>query len=96
MPKKFQGEIMHCIVCDIEEMSHPDVESDWRCLDVGEEIFYACPAEFPRDRSPKEEFKTAYQLVLACCFNEIIKKMGGEIDGSIESYRAARIAQRNT
>lgn len=91
---RFIGELMTCVVCGAQERSNPAVESQWRGLEVDDYSFYACPKEFPPNGAEKQEFKTAYQLVLACCLNEILKAKGKEPEPEVESYRLQRILRR--
>lgn len=81
---------MSCIVCGAQMQSHPEAETDWRALEVDGYLFYACPNEFPPDGSSKEAFKTDYQIVMACCFNEITKAAGGSEILELEAYCQAR------
>jgi hypothetical protein len=61
----FSGEVMTCVVCGAKRRSDPGVESDWRCVIVDGERFYACPDEFPPDGAGREEdFRESYKLVL--------------------------------
>jgi hypothetical protein len=60
----FSGEVMVCVVCGAQRQSDVQVESNWRCVIVDGERFYACPNEFPPDGAGREEFREAYKLVL--------------------------------
>lgn len=87
---RFTGELMICVVCGSELRSHPEVETDWRCLELDEHIFYACPKEFPHNGSMAQDFKHAYELVLSCCLNEILKKKGKPEMPEVEKYQSLR------
>lgn len=64
MPLPFQGEVMVCVCCGRFEVSDPAKESNWRCIEVKGEKFYACPAHFPPDNCSALEFEAAYGFVL--------------------------------
>jgi hypothetical protein len=78
----FTGELMTCVMCGAEQQSDPDVESDWRCIEVCGVRGYACPDEFPPDGAGKEEFEEAYLKVLARIFfirgMEVIESLSSE------------------
>lgn len=63
-PDVFQSEAMTCVMCGKVQIAHPDVESNWRCIQMDEDKYYACTDHFPPDGSPKEAFTHAYMLVL--------------------------------
>lgn len=94
MSQVFDKKLMTCIVCGREEMSHPEAPSNWRCLEMDNKFFYACPDEFPPDHSGKERFQVAYQLVIACCVNEMLRESGGNLTVEVEEYRLKRTAER--
>lgn len=60
----FMGEMMRCVMCGKEEMSTPTRESNWRCMVVGKQRYYACTDEFPADGSKVDEFQKAYTKVI--------------------------------
>ena len=57
----FTGEIMTCVVCGKQERSRPQLQSNWRCLEIDSNRCYVCADEFPRDGAGEKAFKTAYQ-----------------------------------
>lgn len=61
----FDGELMTCIICGAQERSDPRIESQWRALLVDDVLYYVCPGEFPPDEAEREDFKTAYQLIIS-------------------------------
>lgn len=85
---------MTCVVCGATKRSHPQVESNWRAIELDENRFYACPDEFPTNGSGKNAFKAAYETVLACCFSEILKQSGRNPVSEVEDYRHCRQAER--
>ena len=56
----FNGQEMSCILCDRKQRSNPNVESDWRGLELDGTMYYVCPEHFPPDTGTVEEFKAAY------------------------------------
>lgn len=90
----FAGELMTCVVCGAQQGSDPNIQSQWRGLEIDEHKFYACPNEFPSDKAEKAAFKTAYQLVVACCLNEFLKAEGKAPEPEVESYRLQKLLQR--
>lgn len=90
----FAGEIMTCVVCAKQQRSNPESLSNWRCLEIDGDRCYACPDEFPPDRAGKKAFKTAYQFVIACSLNEILKRSNKPPNAEVESARLAIIAKR--
>lgn len=92
-PKKFQGELMTCVVCGRQSFSHPQINTQWRYLDLDASGFYACPDEFPPDSSGETRFQAAYQLVLAVCMNEALKQEGKSGLPEVEAYRNSRAAK---
>lgn len=69
----FSGEVMTCILCGKKRESAPDIESDWRAVQLGEgdgqRRYYGCPDHFPAEAYPPvgtqagasaEAFKAAY------------------------------------
>jgi hypothetical protein len=62
----FQGELMVCCLCGKKKRSKPSVESNWRALEVEEQVFYCCPKHFPPDATgTAEQFQTAYMVFMA-------------------------------
>lgn len=90
----FSGQLT-CIVCDRQEVPQPHQHSNWRCIEVEGQKYYACPDEFPADTAGKDKFKTAYQLVVACCINDLNRQKSGVVTlNEIELYRAKRRIQQ--
>lgn len=87
---KFSGVLMTCVVCGATLRSHPEAESNWRCLEIDASDFWACPAEFPSDGATKEKFEAAYSSVIACCLSEILIRKGLAGEPKTEVYRAYR------
>lgn len=85
---------MTCVVCGAQQQSDPNIQSQWRGLEIDEHKFYACPDEFPSDKAEKAVFKTAYQLVVVCCLNEILKVEGKTPESEVESYRLQKLLLR--
>lgn len=83
----FTGELMTCVVCGVQELSNPEIETDWRALELDKKIYYACPSEFPGRRATSQQFKAAYQLVLACCLSEFNIESGLSRNPQVEIYR---------
>lgn len=86
----FTGQLMTCVVCGGQLRSHPEAESNWRCLKIDGDFFHVCPNEFPPDGSPKEGFAIAYQAVIACCVSAMMVKAGRSPVDEVEKYRASR------
>lgn len=61
----FQGELMKCVMCGREERSDPGVESEWRAIEWGDDLYYACPDEFPPDKYPSIVFELAYSKIFS-------------------------------
>ena len=63
--KRFTGEMMTCVMCGKKEQSDPRVNTQWRCIEVDDVFYYACPDEFPEDRTAtKWDYARAYDRVL--------------------------------
>lgn len=60
----FTGEVMTCVICKCQQRSDPNVESQWRCIELDGVRFYACPKEFPPDGASAAAFERAYGKVL--------------------------------
>lgn len=64
----FSGEVMTCILCGKKRESAPDIESDWRAVQLGEgdglRRYYGCPDHFPPDDASREAFKAAYVVFM--------------------------------
>lgn len=89
--EQFTGQLMKCVVCNKQLRSHPEVETQWRCVEIDGRRFYACPREFPKDNKGKEAFQQAYQVVIACCMRDIqIETTGVATIDELELYRASR------
>lgn len=86
----FTGELITCVVCGAQYRSNPNVESDWRAIQIEDEILYACPNEFPPDGAGKEAFTAAYELFIACGLHELITRDGKAGHPHIEAYRLQR------
>ena len=54
---------MTCIMCGDTAQSEPQVESNWRLVEVDGQPYYICPAEFPPDDATEDAFAAAYQAV---------------------------------
>lgn len=93
--RPFAGQLMTCVVCGVQLRSHPEAETNWRCLEIDDEIFHACPDEFPPDNSSKEGFAIAYQAVIACCVSAMMVKAGKEPVVEVEQYKVSRRKQSN-
>ena len=61
----FQGEMMTCALCDKQEQSDPEAESQWRLLERDDREFYICPDHLPPDGSGVLAFKRAYDRIYA-------------------------------
>jgi hypothetical protein len=71
-PILFQGEMMHCLLCDKEEPSYPHLESQWRAITIPDAgAFYACPDHFPPDTGSTKEFAAAYTFFILEIFKHI-------------------------
>lgn len=64
----FAGEVMTCILCGKKRESAPDIESDWRAVQLGEgegqRRYYGCADHFPPDGASREAFKAAYVVFM--------------------------------
>jgi hypothetical protein len=60
----FQGEVMTCALCGKRQTSDPQVESDWRYLELDGVGFYVCTDHFPPDGSSSEAFRDAYVEII--------------------------------
>lgn len=64
----FSGEVMTCILCGKKRESGPDIESNWRAVQLGEGAaarrYYACADHFPPDDASREAFKAAYVVLM--------------------------------
>ena len=60
----FKDELMTCVMCGRQERCVPNISSQWRCIELENRKFYACPNEFPSDDSSAEEFKEAYIKII--------------------------------
>jgi hypothetical protein len=61
----FQGEMMTCGVCGKQQQSDPNVNSDWRLLELDGEKFYACTDHFPPDEgATQKDYAAAYESIL--------------------------------
>lgn len=61
----FNGEMMHCELCHVEQQSNPDVNSEWRLFQINGTPYYVCPNHFPTDRASQFAFAQAYKKVLS-------------------------------
>lgn len=65
IPTLFNGEMMTCAICGKEQQSDPLKESNWRAIQLDEEVFYVCTDHFPPDEMATiEGFTEAYKRVL--------------------------------
>jgi hypothetical protein len=71
----FAGEEMACIVCGKKETASPTVSSQWRCVVVGGQRRYACPAEFPPDGASRDVYETAYFKFLKLALTDLNKSV---------------------
>lgn len=60
-PKFFQGEMMHCVMCDREQQSDPKVTSDWTVLEMDQQPFYCCPDCLQKNA---KDIASRYQAVI--------------------------------
>jgi len=60
----FHGELMTCALCDAQERSSPETNTQWRAIELNGRRFYVCPEHFPDDTQPSSEFCCAYLRVL--------------------------------
>lgn len=75
MKRFFVGELMTCCMCGKQEQSDPKRESQWRCLEVEENAYYACPDHFPDDRTAtKWDYARAYDIFIAKCLDLEIER----------------------
>lgn len=72
----FTGETMVCALCSKVKQSDPNVESQWRAIEINGERFYVCTKHFPSDRASAQEFSKAYRHVLISLMN---RKSRGKI-----------------
>lgn len=66
----FMGETMTCCMCGREAISDPEVESNWRAIDVDGKRYYVCPKHFPADDASVDAFSEAYLEI----FRSILKR----------------------
>lgn len=64
-PDVFQSEEMICVMCGKVQPADPDVNSDWRCIQMGDAKYYDCTDHFPPDGASADAFKLAYLQVFA-------------------------------
>lgn len=57
----FDGELMECVLCGRKQRSNPKKQSQWRAIQWGDDIHYACPKHFPPDDATAAEFSAAYR-----------------------------------
>lgn len=91
----FTGEMMACVICGKKERSDPHVSSDWRMLQLDEDSFYICPDELPNEGASSAEYSKAYQVAIAFCVSELLKRAGKESPKEVEDYRSAVIKSRS-
>jgi hypothetical protein len=60
----FQGEMMHCIMCQKEEKSDPHVESGWTTIDLDGKRFYICPLHLGNPHWTRKEHKRNWESVM--------------------------------
>lgn len=71
--KYFTGELMQCALCGKIEKSDPQVENDWRVVELAYDIaFYVCPDHFPDKDGAEQDWVKAYRAVLL----ELMQKAG--------------------
>lgn len=90
----FTGELMSCVICGRQERSNPRVSSGWRMLQLDEHGFYVCPDELPKEGASAAEYSKAYQVAIAVCVSEILKREGKETPKEIEDYKSAVVKFR--
>lgn len=87
---------MTCVVCGKQQRSNSRTQSDWRCLVIDSDRCYACPSEFPPDGSGKTAYQAAYEFVMACSLNEILKRNNQKPIAEVEQARLAVVASRQS
>lgn len=60
----FQGEVMTCALCGVQQQSDPNVRSNWRMIELDKTPHYICTKHFPRDGSKTSDFKHAYVRII--------------------------------
>lgn len=90
----FMGEMMRCVVCGRQERSNPRISSNWRMLQIDKHSFYVCPDELPEEGASSTEYRKAYQIAIAVCVSEILKREGKEPPKEIEDYKSAVVKFR--
>lgn len=61
----FQG-TMTCVMCGKTEEASGE-ETDWRCAQIDDVSFFACPDHFPADDASRSEFANAYRAFFQAC-----------------------------
>lgn len=71
IPTLFDGEMMTCAICGKQQQSDPRQESNWRAIQIDEEIFYICTDHFPPDKMATiQGFTDAYEEVINSLFEK--------------------------
>jgi hypothetical protein len=74
----FTGEDMICVMCGKVQKSDPEVESQWRLIELDGHHFYACPKHFPDDRTATvKKFSDAYYKVISKCIKKLNELRAG-------------------
>lgn len=60
----FQGELMTCALCGKQKPSDPNVNSDWRVIELDGTPFHVCTDHFPPDGATSADFAAAYVSVI--------------------------------
>lgn len=56
---------MACSLCPTRQQSDPNVESNWRYIQLDGQGYYVCPKHFPSDETAtREQYRDAYLAVL--------------------------------
>lgn len=68
----FMGEEMTCVMCGCVHKSDPNLQSQWRLLQLDGYRFYVCPKHFPDDRTATvKKFSDAHYKVISKCIEKV-------------------------
>lgn len=62
VPEVFMGTMMKCVMCDKEQQSDPNIESNWTCFEIDSDSRYYCCPDCLQDNAGS--IQERYELVL--------------------------------
>lgn len=64
-PKRFNGELMECMMCAKKQQHDPNVRSQWTLVGEDDYLLYVCPGCLQEsEQAQRGNFATVYQKVL--------------------------------